>query len=96
MSANKRQTLILSTNDRLLVGACHQLDNTKLHEWRVYLQRWFLGFKDMRSMRTLRQKRHTGTAYAKIGDYILGVVFHPKPSSVSDVAGIQSVHASLN
>ena len=39
---------------------------------------------------------HTGTAYAKIGDYILGVVFHPKPSSVSDVAGIQSVHASLN
>ena len=22
---------------------------TKLHEWRVYLQRWFLGFKGMRS-----------------------------------------------
>ena len=43
-----------------------------------------------------RCKVHTGTAYAKIGDYILGVVFHPKPSSVSDVAGIQSVHASLN
>ena len=39
---------------------------------------------------------HTGTAYAKNGDYILGVVFHPKPRSVSDVAGIQSVHASLN
>ena len=32
----------------------------------------------------------------KNGDYILGVVFYPKPSSVSDVAGIQSVHASLN
>ena len=39
---------------------------------------------------------HTVTAYAKYGDYILGVVFYPKPSSVSDVAGIQSVHASLN
>ena len=39
---------------------------------------------------------HTVTAYAKDGDYILGVVFHLKPSSVSDVAGIQSVHASLN
>ena len=39
---------------------------------------------------------HTVTAYAKDGDYILGVVFHPKPSSVSDVAGIQSMHASLN
>ena len=39
---------------------------------------------------------HTVTAYAKNGDYILGVVFYPKPSSVSDVAGIQSVHASLN
>ena len=39
---------------------------------------------------------HTGTAYAKNGDYILGVVFHPKPSSVSDVAGVQSVHAGLN
>ena len=35
--------------------------NTKLHEWRVYLQRWFLGFKDMRSMRTLRQKRRSST-----------------------------------
>ena len=41
-------------------------------------------------------KSHTVTAYAKYGDYILGVVFYPKPSSVSDVAGIQSVHASLN
>ena len=36
-------------------------DPTKLHEWRVYLQRWFLGFKDMRSMRTLRQKRRSST-----------------------------------
>ena len=35
--------------------------STKLHEWRVYLQRWFLGFKDMRSMRTLRQKRCSST-----------------------------------
>ena len=42
------------------------------------------------------QAVHTGTTYAKNRDYILGVVFHPKPSSVSDVAGIQSVHASLN
>ena len=32
----------------------------------------------------------------KNGDYILGVVFYPKPSSVSDVAGIQSMHANLN
>ena len=39
---------------------------------------------------------HTVAAYAKYVDYILGVVFYPKPSSVSDVAGIQSVHASLN
>ena len=39
---------------------------------------------------------HTGTTYAKNRDYILGVVFDPKPTSVSDVAGIQSVHASLN
>ena len=43
-----------------------------------------------------RKLIHTVTAYAKNGDYILGVVFYPKPSSVSDVAGIQSVHASLN
>ena len=34
---------------------------TKLHEWRVYLQRWFLGFKGMRSMRALRQKRRSST-----------------------------------
>ena len=34
---------------------------TKLHEWRVYLQRWFLGFKGMRSVRTLRQKRRSST-----------------------------------
>ena len=37
------------------------LEDTKLHEWRVYLQRWFLGFKGMRSVRTLRQKRRSST-----------------------------------
>ena len=31
--------------------------DTKLHEWREYLQQCFLGFKGMRSMRTSRQKR---------------------------------------
>ena len=31
VSANKRQAKNVSTNDRLLVGACHQLDNW---EWR--------------------------------------------------------------
>ena len=42
------------------VSGAH-LPGTKLHEWRVYLQRWFLGFKGMRSVRTLRQKRRSST-----------------------------------
>ena len=51
---------------------------------------------ELQQQSNLLRSPHTVTTYAKYGDYILGVVFYPKPSSVSDVAGIQSVHASLN
>ena len=46
---------------RLRYACFYDLCNTKLHEWRVYLQRWFLGFKGMRSVCTLRQKRRSST-----------------------------------